>query len=133
MPLDGDLLEDLDDKSVVEEESTRMEQDEYTPETFDGYLNASVMLPRGGEVLKAQVVSCKRDVNGNPIGKAHSNPILDTREYVVEFEDGAQEIYSANLIAENMYAQIDSEGRQHALLSEIVDYKSDGRAMKIKN
>jgi hypothetical protein len=131
VPLDGDLLEDLDDESVVEEESTHMEQDEYTPETFDGYLTASVMIPRGGEVLKAHVVSRKRDVNGNPIGKSHSNPILDTREYVVEFEDGAQEIYSANLIAENMYAQIDSEGRQHVLLSEIVGHKSDGRAMKI--
>ena len=131
MPLDGDLLEDLDDESVIEEESTRPEQDEFTPETFDGYLTASVMLPRGGDVLKAQVIARKRDANGNPVGRAHSNPILDTREYVVEFEDGAQDVYSANLIAENMYAQIDNEGRQYALLSEIVDHKSDRRAMRI--
>ncbi|KAI2501495.1 Reverse transcriptase (RNA-dependent DNA polymerase) [Fragilaria crotonensis] len=101
------------------------------PRNFDGYLTASVMLPRGDEVLKAQVVARKRDANGNPIGKANSNPILDTREYVVEFEDGTKEVYMANMIAENMYAQVDSEGRAFALMSEIVDHESDARAMKI--
>ena len=61
------------------------DQEEYTPETFDGYLTASVMLPRGGKVLKAQVVARKRDSNGNSVGHANSNPILDTRECEVEF------------------------------------------------
>ena len=131
-PADGDLLEDLDDDSVMEVDSLAPEDDgDFTPETFDGYLTASVMLPRGGEVLKAQVVARKRDSNGNPIGRAHSNPILDTREYVVEFEDGVQDEYAANLIAENMYSQIDEEGKTHMLLSEIVDHEADGRAMKI--
>ena len=128
VPADGDLLEDLDDDSVVEADSLVPEMDDFTPETFDGYLTAQVMLPRGGEVLKAQVVSRKRDSSGNPVGKANSNPILDTREYVFEFEDGAQEIYTANLIAENMYSQIDDEGRKYLL---IVDHEVDGRAMKI--
>ena len=93
---------------IVEEEATQPEQDDYTPETFDGYLTAEVMIPRGGEVLKAQVISRKRDSQGNPVGRANSNPILDTRVYEVEFEeDGARKFYAANLIAENMYAQID--------------------------
>lgn len=104
LPLNTDIIEDLDDDDVVESHSLMPDLDEFTPETFDGYLTASVMLPRGGEVLKAQVVARKRDANGNPIGRANSNPILDTREYVVEFEDGIQEVYSANLIAENMYS-----------------------------
>ena len=87
------------------------------------------MIPRGGEVLKAQVTARKRDANGNPIGRANSNPILDTREYEVEFEDGVREYYAANLIAENMYSQIDTEGNRYMLLSEIVDHTRDRRAM----
>ena len=84
-------------------EITDGDADNYTPETFDAYLTASVLLPHGGELLKAQVVGQKRDANGNPVERAHSNLILDTREYEVEFTDGAREIYMANLIAENMY------------------------------
>ena len=43
--------------------------------------------------------------DGNPIGRADANPILDTREYIVEFEDGDEAELNANLIAEAMYAQ----------------------------
>ena len=50
---------------------------------------------------------------------------MDTREYIVEFEDGAPDVYSANMIAENMYAQVDNEGKTFALMSEIVDHKSN--------
>ena len=132
VPANGDLLEDLEDDSVMEADSLVPEKDnDFAPETFDGYLTASVILPRGGEVLKAQVIARKRDSNGNPIGKAHSNPILDTREYVVEFENGVQDEYAANLITETMYSQIDEERKTHMLLSKIVDHKADGRAMKI--
>jgi hypothetical protein len=73
LPANGDYFDDDDDDDVVEENASRPEQDEYTPEAFDGYLTASVMLPRGGEVLRAQVVARKRDSNGNPIGKANPN------------------------------------------------------------
>jgi hypothetical protein len=130
VPAYGDLLEDLDDDSDFESEANVPEQDEFTPETFDGYLTASVMLPRGGEILKGSVVARKRDSSGNPVGKANPNPILDTREYVVEFDDGVHQVYSANLIAENMYSQVDSDGRQYMLMSEIVDHSSDGRAVR---
>ena len=52
---------------------------------------------------------------------AHSNLILDMRTYEVEFPDGQTTEYSANIIAENMYAQCDTEGNQYLLLKEIVD------------
>ena len=121
--------DDDDDEWTQDAEFNHQEADEYTPETFDGYLTASVLLPRGGEVLQAQVVGRKRDANGNPVGRAHSNPILDTREYEVEFSDGSRDVYTANLIAENMYSQVDDEGRHFALLSDIIDHKSDGKAV----
>ena len=56
------------------------------------------------------------------------NPILDTRTYEVEFPDGQTAKYSANIIAENMYAQCNTEGNQYLLLKEIVDWKKSSSA-----
>ena len=121
-------FDDADDDELAEETDVP-DVDEYTPETFDEYLKASVMIPKGDDILKAQVVSRRKDHNGNPIGRSNSNPVLDTRQYVVEFEDGAQEHYTANLIAENMYTQVDKQGKEFALMSEIVDHASDATAI----
>ena len=58
--------------------------------------------------------------------------MFDTREYVVEFTDGLCEDYFANVIAECMYAQIDSEGNRHQLLDEILtDHRSNNSAITI--
>ena len=46
----------------------------------------------------------------NVIGRANENPILDTRGYVVEFEDGEQAELAANTIAQSMYDQCDPDG-----------------------
>jgi hypothetical protein len=54
---------------------------------------------------------------------------LDTREYEVEFPDGATDTFTANLIAENLYSQVDAEGNSYSIFSEIVDHKSDGTAI----
>ena len=35
----------------------------------------------------------------------------------------------ANLLAENMYSQVDEEGQQYTLMSEIIDHKSNGKAL----
>ena len=121
-------FDDADDDELAEEVGVP-NVDEYTPKTFDEYLKAFVMVPKGDEILKAQVVSRRKDHNGNPIGRSSSNPVLDTRQYVVEFEDGAQEHYAANLIAENMYTQVDKQGKEFALMSEIVDHASDATAI----
>jgi len=61
---------------------------EITPEMGDNYLSAEIMLPRGGTMVRGRVAMRKRDWDGNPIGlaNANSNPILDTRSYVVHFE-----------------------------------------------
>jgi hypothetical protein len=83
-----------------------------------------------GTLTKAKVVARKRDADGNPVGRGHNNPILDTREYQVEFQDGATEVFTANIIAENMYSQVDASGRTYQLISEIIDHKSDGTAVR---
>jgi hypothetical protein len=41
---------------------------------------------------------------------------MDTHEYIVEISDGTRAEYAANVIAENMYSQCDSEGQEYLLL-----------------
>jgi hypothetical protein len=38
---------------------------------------------------------------------------MDTREYVMELPDGTMAKYVANIIAENMYSQCDSEEQEY--------------------
>jgi hypothetical protein len=70
---------------------------------------------------------------GQPIGRAHANPLFDTREYVVEFTDGTIENYFTNVVTENMLLQADDEGKQYQLLDKIIDHPSDGMAWTIEN
>ena len=75
---------------------------EITPEMGDNYLSAKIMLPRGGTMVRGCVAARKRDQDGNPIGLANSNPILDTRFKVVHFDDGDQTELTANMITESL-------------------------------
>ena len=77
------------------------------------------------------VVKRSWGLDGEPIGQSHNNPLFDTREYKVEFTDGSREKYQANIIMENMFAQVDSEGNQYLLLKEITNHKHDNSAIPI--
>jgi hypothetical protein len=65
------------------------------PDVMDTYIAAEVLLTRGDSMKLT-------DENNLPTGKAHNNPIIDTHEYAVEFDDGEQLEYSSNVIAENI-------------------------------
>ena len=96
------------------------EADDFTPEEYNESLRAEVLLPNMGEMTKATVVGRKRDADGNPIGLHNSNPLLDTRRQCeVEFADGATDVFTANLIAKNIYSQIDAEINSYSIMSEI--------------
>jgi hypothetical protein len=96
---------------------------------YDQYLTAEVLLPRSGESHRGTVRRRSKDEDGKPIGKRASNPILDTRQYEVEFLDGSIDTYIANLIAENLYSQVDDKGRQYQLIDEIMDHRKDGSTL----
>jgi hypothetical protein len=70
-------------------------------------------------------------LDSEPIGCAHNNPLFDAREYKVEFMDGTHEKYQANIITENMYAQVNDKGNEFLLLDEITDHRSDASAIQI--
>ena len=89
----------------------------------DQYVGAEVRLPLGDKVGQGLVKRRKTHPDGSDLGTANPNPILDTRVYEVEFEDGAQAEFAANVITENMWSQCDSEGQQLVLLDEVVDHR----------
>ena len=122
--------DDLDPHLPHEPESSMPEADDFTPEELDKYISAEVILPNGEARQRATVLRRKRDRHGNPIGLENSNPVLDTRVYQVQFPDGTLKEYSANVIAENIYSQVDSEGRQYLLIDEIQSHKCDGTALR---
>jgi hypothetical protein len=102
--------EDTGDFVPANPESFMPEMDGSTLEAFNKYLTAEVLLPRMGTLMKAKVVGHKQDADGNPVGQGHHDPILDTCEYQVEFPNGATDIFTANIIVENMYLQVNTDG-----------------------
>ena len=47
-----------------------------------------------------------KNANKRPICMANENPILDSRMYEVEYHDGYVAAMAANVIAENLFAQM---------------------------
>jgi hypothetical protein len=107
-----------------------MESDDMTDDVLDKYLNAKLVFDVGsGNERRGRVLKRAKGSTGEPVGRAHYNPLFDTHEYVVEFIDGTTGNYYANVIAENMSSQVDSEGHQYQLMEEIVDHRSDNTAV----
>jgi hypothetical protein len=112
----------------------RAEEDDVESEAYDKLLGAKVMVDFGTEGTKrATVKSRARDYEGNLVGQYNPNPHLDQREYVLEYDDGTSDRMFANIIAANLYAQMDDEGNSHVLLQDIVDHRSDDTAITKEN
>jgi hypothetical protein len=77
------------------------------------------------------VISRKCDADGNTVGRAHEQPILDTRTYDVEFNDGTITEGMANKIAECMFAQCNLGGNQYVLLDCFVDFDKLSTAISL--
>jgi hypothetical protein len=105
------------------------EVDGFDQETYDAYVLAQVQLPKGDDMAIGTIVKRKRDHDGNPIGQHDANPKLDTRIYEVEFPDGEVLEYAANVIAENLYSQVDEKGHHQVVFDDIVDHKGTDKAM----
>ena len=54
---------------------------------LDKYLTAQVLLPVRESYLMETANHHKRDANVNPVGISESNPILDTQQHEVNFDD----------------------------------------------
>ena len=99
--------------------------DDHPAQQKDEYLDMNLGLPRGPDSTLEHAVVKRRavDVHGNPIGVASKNPMTDTRLYDIEYLDGSIETISANVIAECLLSQVDSEGHRQLMLDESVEHR----------
>ena len=101
-------------------------------EAVDKYLNVELILDIGSEnERQGRVTKRSQGLDSEAVGSAHANPLFDTREWYIEFTDGSVDKYTANVIAENMFAQMDDEVNQYLLMNKITDHRKDNTAIPI--
>ena len=114
---------DLVERSVVPEVDNGAYNDSLSEELNDRYLGLNVLLPQGGKLQEAKVVSRKHTHDGKMLtGQALSNPILDSRIYNIEFPDGGIGDFTTNTIAESLYSSLDDEGYNYGILEGIIGH-----------
>ena len=91
------------------------------------------MLPRGSGMSRGQINGCKCDIDGKTDIRESDNTILDTREYTMQFEDGELTEFTANVIAESMYAQCDPDKNQYVLLNDIIHFRKTVSTLSIED
>ena len=72
-------------------------------------IHADVMFPHGEELKSGKVKGRKIYINGNLIGTYDQYPLLNSILYDVELPDGFAKQYSANVISNHMYSQVDQD------------------------
>jgi hypothetical protein len=116
----------------LEPDAVKANADDFDEQTYHNLTAAEVLLPKEGYQYIARVIGKERDVDGNPIGRYHPNPILDTSIHEVEFPDGLIQDYAANVLTEALYTQVDTDGNRWLLLKEIIAYEKDDTAPSIE-
>ena len=89
---------------------------------YDQIINAEVELQLGEEMVTGKVTQRTIGPDGQVTGTYDNNPYLNSIIYDVEFPDGQVKEYAANIIAENMLTQVDSDGMSTTLMEAIVDH-----------
>jgi hypothetical protein len=92
---------------------------------YDKMIHHEVVMAQGDKMRPAKVIGRTIGPDGHTIGTYNENPVLNSMVYDVEFPDGEVREYSANVIAENLLAQVDSEGFTLTEFEAIVDHKKE--------
>ena len=131
---DFTTFEDDEPPLVLEEDPVTAENEALLERSVtDTLISAEVLLPQGEELKSATVIGRTKNDFGQEVGSFHNNPLLNTIIYDVQFPDGSIREYAANVIAQNMYMQVDSEGRSTLLLKSILDYSMDSTAVPMSD
>ena len=114
---------DIDD--IIDNENERTQSDSY-----DKYIGTEIVLPNSADQnLIARVKKKVRSDDKNT--PDYYNPIRDHSVYEVQFPDGTTDEVEANMIAESMVAECDSEGRRFQIFNEISDHRKDDTALSV--
>ena len=104
-----------------------------TPEVVDTYANTELILPRGSTLSKGRFTGRKRDVGIQVGGRANNNPILGTRTYLLQFDDGKVTELTANVIAALMYAQCDPDGNMYVMLDYLTGHCKSSKDISMED
>ena len=97
---------------------------------YDRMINVEVRMQLDDTAVGGRVKRQALDPDGQTTGKYDTNPYHNSILYEVQFDDGQAREYLANVIAESMLAQVDSDGFILKLMDSIVDHKVN-RALAI--
>jgi len=124
---DEEVPRTIPENEAVDARGTTLFQQSVT----DTMINAEVLLPQGEGLVAAKVIRRSLDEDGKVIGNHNDMPMFNTMLYDVEFPDGAVKPYAANVIADNIDEQVDSEGSN--IVKSIDDYLADENAVSKEN
>ena len=129
----NEVDEGIDNPEPINESGLAGKIEEGT-NVYDEYLGAELIFDVGpdGAPRKGIVVKQLRGADRCPIKQGHHNPLLDTHKYEVEVKRIPQE-FTANMIAENLYSQVDSEGQRELIYKAIINHKKDTTVIDITN
>jgi hypothetical protein len=127
-----------DNGDLIDCDGTSDDEDENDPSPVeqpmtDHFIHSEVVLPQRNNMRSAKVKGRSLNDKGELIGKYDPNPMLNTLVYDVEFPDGEIKEYSANIIAENIYSQVDDSGTYSTNLDSILSHKTDDSAVHKQN
>ena len=83
-----------------------------------------VMFPQEHELQRSYVVGRKEDIYVKPVVTENSSIILNTCVQKVRFYYERVQVYTTNIITENLYSLLDREGCDYLLIDDIMEYKS---------
>ena len=78
------------------------------------------MLPRGSDSTRVPVTKWAQENYSNPMGYANFNPILDSRQYVVEFEYSTEAYFTAKAITKSMNYRCNPDINMYLMHDSIV-------------
>ena len=116
-----ELVESPDHEEILDSMGRILEQQL----AFDKIINTEVMIQNRDEMAMGKVARQSLDADGRMTVTYHDNPFLNTITYDVEFPDGQVKECGANIIAENMLTQVDSDGYSLSLMDSIIDHQRD--------
>ena len=94
---------------IMTEECTK--QDTIEDASHENYIGSETIMDMLGEVLKrATFRCCVGYLNREKVRTYHRNPLIYTREYELEYDDRTHDTFFANVISENLYSRVNSEG-----------------------
>ena len=53
--------------------------------------------------------------------------------YEIQYTNSHYEVISANVIAENLFEQVNKEGKRHVTIDQIIDIRSNGKEIQEKD